>query len=475
MDMVTDLPVTKVKEDGSGAYDSIWVFVDRFTKAAHLAPCRKTCTAGTVAMLLFQNVYRLHGIPLEIVSDRDPRLMSDMWRELQRLLGTKLTPSTAFHPQTDGQTERTNRVVEEVLRHSVTLEQDTWDELLPAVELAINTTVKRATGMSPYMLAHGREAVLPFNMHLLPALRKNLTDAALEAAAEGGGTLTVPMSAADESKVPAARRLHGALAQMYNEARLALAVARNRQKLNTDPHRLDNSAAFDVGKKALLSTKHINLRLPIGGTKKLMPKYLGPFEIVQRVGPLAYRLKLPGNLRRCHDVFHVSQLHPWREGGRVQPPLPPESFELDGEVFWTIDKIVKHEHRIVGGRIKTFYTVRWQGFPPEQDTDEPAANLKHCTEPLDVYRQEVQAAGGTLDPPSELVERLAAQKAERATNAAARAAKRTSAGAARPSPLAPPEVVRTTRSGRQSKRSEPLNVHGGTPPAATANKRSKQT
>ena len=83
--------------------------------------------------------------------------------------------------------------------------------------------------------------------------------------------------------------------------------------------------------------------------------------------------------------------------------------------------------------------------------------------------------GGTLDPPSELVERLAAHKAERATNAAARAAKRTSAGAARPSPLAPPEVVRTTRSGRQSKRSEPLNVPGGTPPAAAANKRSKQT
>ncbi len=78
--------------------------------------------------------------------------MSDMWRELQRLLGTKLRPATAYHPhpQTDGQTERTNRVVEEVLRHSVTLEQDTWDELLPAVELAINTTVKRATGMSPY-------------------------------------------------------------------------------------------------------------------------------------------------------------------------------------------------------------------------------------------------------------------------------------------------------------------------------------
>ena len=205
-----------------------------------------------------------------------------------------------------------------------------------------------------------------------------------------------------------------------------------------------------------------------------MPKYVGPFEIVQRVGPVAYRLKLPGNMRRCHDVFHDSRLHPWREGGRVQPPLPPESFELDGEVFWTIDKLVKHEHRIEGGRMKTFYTVRWQGFPPEQDTVEPASNLKDCTEPLDEYRRRVQAAGGTLEPPPELVEKLATHKAGRAAQTTARAARHKSAAAEKPSPLAPPEVVHTTRSGRKSKRPDLTGMLGGGPPSAATRKKSKQ-
>lgn len=139
MDWITGLSITKLRSDGSGAYDSILVFVDRFTKAIHLAPCRKTLTALDTAMLLFQNVYRLHGIPLEIVSDRDPRFTSHFWKELQRLLGTKLAMSTAFHPRTDGQTERANRVIEEVLRHYVANCQDDWDDLLAGVELAINT------------------------------------------------------------------------------------------------------------------------------------------------------------------------------------------------------------------------------------------------------------------------------------------------------------------------------------------------
>ena len=186
---------------------------------------------------------------------------------------------------------------------------------------------RSATGMSPYMLAHVARGCVGIQ-YAPPALRKNLTHAALEAAGKGAGTLAVRMSVADKSKVPAARWLHGALAQMHNEAKLALAVARNRQRLDTDPYRMDNSAAFDVGKKALLSTKHINMRLPICGTKKPLPKHLGAFEIVQRVGPVAYRLKLPGNLRCCHDMFHVSGLHLWREGGRVQLLLPPEFFEL---------------------------------------------------------------------------------------------------------------------------------------------------
>ena len=116
-----------------------------------------------------------------------------------------------------------------------------------------------------------------------------------------------------------------------------------------------------------------------------MPRYVGPFEILERIGKVAYRLKLTKNFKGLHNVFHVSRLHPWREDGPRRPPKAPESFELEGEPYWNVEKILTHEHRIVGKRIKTFYTVHWEGFPAEESTEEPAENLKYCTEPLKAY------------------------------------------------------------------------------------------
>ncbi len=401
--------------------------------------------------MVSQSVYRLHDIPAEIVSDRDPCFTGASWKDLQRLLGTKLCMSTAYHPQTDGQTERANRVVEEVLRHTVNQAMDNWDELLAGVELAINTTVKRSTGMSPFMLSHGRKPILPFNQHLMPRMLLNeLTDEAMEAAARSCGALTVPMTAANESKVPAARLLHGKMSRMYTEAKKALTIARQRQQEQTDRHRRDTSRLYPVGGKAVLSTKNINLQLPSGGTKKLMPRYVGPFEILERIGKVAYRLKLSKNFKGLHNVFHVSRLHPWREDGPRRPPKPPESFELEGEPYWNVEKILTHEHRIVGKRIKTLYTVHWEGFPEEESTEEPADNLKYCTEPLKAYQTAVQEAGGTLDPPADLLRSLTARRRGRRPKAAAPAPPVASA-AAPPPPLA--DALPTSRSDRPLTRS----------------------
>ncbi len=164
-------------------------------------------------------MYRLHGIPADIVSDRGTLITSNFWKELQRLLGTKLRMSTAFHPETDGQTERANRVLHEVLRHVVDASQSNWDEMLAGAELAMNTSVRSSTGESPFVLSHGREAILPFNMHLMPTLMENLTLDEAEIAASADSSLTVPMTAADESRVPAARRLHGRMAEMHARTR----------------------------------------------------------------------------------------------------------------------------------------------------------------------------------------------------------------------------------------------------------------
>ena len=168
-----------------------------------------------------------------------------------------------------------------------------------------------------------------------------------------------------------ARRLHGKLFQVYAEAKQSLAVARHRQQQQTDPHRKDTSLFYPVGGKALPSTKDIDLRLPPGVTKKLMPRYVGPFQILERIGPVAYRLKLPVQFKGLHDVFHVSRIHLWREDGKRKPP-PPEPYELDGEPHWNVEKILAHEHRLVGNKVKTFFTIKWEDCSDKANTVEPA-------------------------------------------------------------------------------------------------------
>lgn len=391
IDFITGLPVSSLGND------CVLVCVDRFTKGVHLAACKKTITAKEFALLLFQTVYRLHGIPQDIVSDRGTLFTSHFWKELSRLLGTKLRMSTAYHPETDGQTERANRVLQEVLRHVVDPSQLDWDVMLAGAELAMNTYVRKSTGETPFMLTHGREALLPFNMHLLPNLMAALTDEELESAASADQcSLTMPMTPADESKVPAARRLYGRMSDMHARTRAALAVASQRQKQFADAGRRE--LEFAVGDQVLLSSKHIKLKVPRGGKAKLMPKYIGPFEVTERLGAVAYRLKLPKNLP-VHPVFHVSLLNEYRSDGSCQPPLSPESFELEGEAHWNVDKIMSHEWRLTGRWPKLYYLVHWDGFSHENDTSEPAENLFHASGPVKAYRARVLAAGGTLDPP----------------------------------------------------------------------------
>ena len=274
---------------------------------------------------------------------------------------------------------------------------------------------------------------------------KELSAEAFEAAANSDGALTVPMTAADESRMPAARRLHGRMSQMCAEAKQSLAVARHRQQQQTGRHRMDTSLLYPVGGKALLSARDINLRLPPGGTKKLMPRYVGPFDILERIGPVAYRLKLPVNFKGLHNVCHVSRMHPWREDGKRKPP-PPEPFELDGEPHWNVEKILAHEHRLMGNKVKTFFTIKWEGFCGDSNTVEPAAMLDNCPDPLREYSESLRAQGRSLEPPGNLL-----QRAAQAPGAVAGAV--LAGGAAPPSPKPMPSAeVPTSRSGRPLKR-----------------------
>ena len=158
MDLITQLPKTKT------GHTAIVVFVDKLTKLAHFVACKTEINAPQLAQLFYDHVIKSHGVPNTIISDRDARFTSRFWRELWQRLDTKLAMSTSYHPQSDGQTERTNRILEDMLRNYVSYRQNDWDERLTAAEISYNNAVQDSTGFSPYYLNSGMHMKLPLSM-----------------------------------------------------------------------------------------------------------------------------------------------------------------------------------------------------------------------------------------------------------------------------------------------------------------------
>jgi hypothetical protein len=148
MDFITDLPIVRTK-------NSILVVVDRFTKMAHFTPCSKSITAEETAQLILDGIVRLHGLPEEIVSDKGPQFASKFWHRLFELLGVDIQLSSAFHLETNGQTQRTNQIFEQYLRCTVNYQQDDWLDLLSQAEFAYNNTTHASTGISPFFANYG--------------------------------------------------------------------------------------------------------------------------------------------------------------------------------------------------------------------------------------------------------------------------------------------------------------------------------
>ena len=159
MDFVSGLPRTQK------GHDSVWVIVDRLTKVAHFLPVRMTYTLDKLAEIYIQEIVRLHGVPISIVSDRDSRFTSKFWKSLQNALGTRLKFSTAFHPQTDGQSERTIQILEDMLRACILDFQGSWSKFLPLVEFAYNNSYQATIGMAPYEALYGRKCRSPIHWY----------------------------------------------------------------------------------------------------------------------------------------------------------------------------------------------------------------------------------------------------------------------------------------------------------------------
>jgi len=235
MDIITHLPCT------ARGHTAIVVFVDRLTKMVLFAPsCDKLGALG-YADLFMTEIFRRHGLPETFVSDRDPRFTSVFFAGICKYLGISQAMSTSFHPQTDGQTERTNRTLEEMLRQYVGPSQDDWDLKLPCAEFAVNNSMKAATGYTPFFLNYGRHP-------------------------------RGPATAVMVTHAPAVKEFVTSMHKAVSTAKDSLAAAQARMKRNADEHRSDLD--FAVGDKVLLSSKNIRIRAV--GTRKLLPKFIGP-------------------------------------------------------------------------------------------------------------------------------------------------------------------------------------------------------
>ncbi|KAE8981775.1 hypothetical protein PR001_g23908 [Phytophthora rubi] len=314
----------------------VLVFVDRFSKMVHLAPVAAEVTADESAELFLDLVFRHHGLPESIVWDRDPRFTSAFWTRLFALLGTRLLMSTAAHPKTDGQTERVNRVLEDVLRSYAT-SFASWSSFLPMAEFALNNSTHASTGLTPFFVNNARHprvpallAVRSSNAAAVSTLvaKSSTRDAAVESHALHGVAyedffavdVASPATSAVANFAPAATPTpidSAAVSEflLHRQAvtrfvRDALQVAVDRQKANADRRDRKNMSSFRRGERVLLSTEGIQGTAVTNlGANKLAPRFIGPFKILKVIGD-AYTLDIPTAMR-LHPTFYVGRLKPY--------------------------------------------------------------------------------------------------------------------------------------------------------------------
>ena len=327
MDFVTDLPVC----DG---YDAVWTVTDRLTKMVHFIPVRKDMNSEQLAALFIKEIYRLHGMPRSIVSDRDGRFTHQFWKSYMAGLGTSLSMSTAFHPCTDGQSERSNQTMEQLLRGFVDARQLNWVPLLPLCEFAYNNSIQASTCATPFYLLYGAHPRAP-------------VDVAIQS----------------QGSSPASD-LHAEHVSAVRVAQQALRTALNKQAAYVNKKRRD--VTLDIGQLVLLNAQ--NISWPAEVSKKLVPKYLGPFKIKSVMGPVTYQLDLPATLP-IHPTFHVSLLKPWVQNDSELFPTVRD--ELNEPPPVVLEDNQYEVESLVGGPWmrgrNAWYKVRWAGYSRAYD------------------------------------------------------------------------------------------------------------
>ena len=349
--VTTDL-VTDLLE--SGGFTAVAVFVVKLTKMVHFAGTNKEVTSMEYARIFVDTVFRLHGLPEVIISDRDPRFTGKFWRALFDLLGTDLRFSTAFHPQTDGQSERMIQTLENFLRPYVEAHPQTWSQSLMLAEFVANNAVNVATGYSPFYLNAGDHPLVP------------------SALMHGGGV---------SSGVEAVQTMVDRMKTALEEAQANLSVAQTRAQAYVNKSRREET--YEVGDEVVLTTRHIPVSQHLPA--KLRRRWVGPFKIAKVISPVAYGLDLPPAWR-VHPVFHVSNLKRFKRSKEFErEDQPPPPVMVEGEEEYEVEAILRHK----GKGAWRLYLVMWKGYPITEASWEPESHLRNAPLILEDYLRRV--------------------------------------------------------------------------------------
>lgn len=349
MDFIVNLPMC-------GEFNAIYVVVDRLTKHANFIPTSTGITARDFAWLFTKHIICKYGIPESIISDRDPRWTSDFWKGIAQEIKTKMLLSSSHHPQHDGQTEILNRLLETMLRAYINDDRNNWVEWLHLLEFAYNSTTHSSTGTTPFSNLLGFQPRSTLDLLPKPSttVQKNDVDR------NSGDYLT-------------------RIAMHRDSARQAIALAQHEQAKSYNRGRKP-APSLSLGSKVLVNPHSLEWIESKGEGSKLAPRWIGPFEITERINPKVYRLRLPDKFPGS-PIFNIEHLKPYQvpdEENRTK--LPESTLRKEESREYEVESILGHKRT---GKSTTWkYLVRWVGYGPQFDEWLTARDLHNASDIL---------------------------------------------------------------------------------------------